>query len=101
MKIPFPEPVREAQSLPAFRITSIRERGGRTRIASYPILIPLPAQLEGMTDDCFYPEMVQVKYRGEWYLMRRKLFDACSILHPASKEGARRPGGLSRSSASG
>jgi len=70
----------ENQSLPAFRITSIRERGFPTRTASQPTFIHLPAQLEGLAADFFTPGMVQVKYRGEWYLINRKALDSSSIL---------------------
>ncbi|HVW86602.1 MAG TPA: hypothetical protein VHB50_18080 [Bryobacteraceae bacterium] len=58
--------------LRAYRITNIRERGGPTRTASQPTWIALPARLDETADDCFFPEMVQVRYRGEWYLIRRE-----------------------------
>jgi hypothetical protein len=72
----------DSPALPAFRITNIRERGGPTRTSIRPTLIELPAQLEGITDDCYYPDMVQVKYRGEWYLIARTCLNPGTVLHP-------------------
>jgi len=58
-------------SLPAFRITSIGEQSS----------IPLPAEVEAMVTDFFRPNMLQIRYRGEWYLVSREALNAAPLLH--------------------
>ena len=82
MKAAFAPVPAEASVLQAFRITSVRERGYPTRTVACPTSIVLPAEVEGIADDFFRPEMVQVKYRGEWYLVSRNALNASAILHP-------------------
>ncbi|HVW83472.1 MAG TPA: hypothetical protein VHB50_02280 [Bryobacteraceae bacterium] len=72
----------DARFLTAFRITSGAGTTGPTRTAEHPISIALPAQLQGIASDRFDPDMIHVKYQGEWYLLRRELMDVHAILHP-------------------